>query len=134
VGDAPPPEVISAQAQDDLEEWFQLGLTRALVVTKRRGLSRQIWHAYQDRSINALAYHPQRTASSRQKVYTNLKLQDATPRIEDSINLHEGSDNSMPTKATREASTLQDLNCELKNLLTLVGSFSCILGSLTPLT
>jgi hypothetical protein len=42
VGGAPPPEVISAQAQDDLEEWFPLGLTRALVVRKRRGLSRQI--------------------------------------------------------------------------------------------
>jgi hypothetical protein len=42
VGGAPPPKVISAQAQDDLEEWFPLGLTYALVVRKRRGLSRQI--------------------------------------------------------------------------------------------
>jgi hypothetical protein len=40
IGGAPPPEVISAQAQDDLEEWFLLGLTRALVVRKRRVLSR----------------------------------------------------------------------------------------------
>jgi hypothetical protein len=38
IGGAPPPEVISAQAQDDLEEWFPLGLTCALVVRKRRGL------------------------------------------------------------------------------------------------
>jgi hypothetical protein len=50
----------------------------------------------------------------RLKVYTNIKLQDTTPRIEDSINIHEGNNNHKPTKATREASTLQDLNCELK--------------------
>jgi hypothetical protein len=43
-------------------------------------------------------------------VYTNIKFQDATPRIEDSINIHEGSDKPKTTKATREASTLQDLN------------------------
>jgi hypothetical protein len=49
-------------------------------------------------------------ASSRLKVYTNIKLHDATPRIEDSINIHEGSNNPKTTKATREASTLQDLN------------------------
>jgi hypothetical protein len=114
MGGAPPPEVISAQAQDNPEEWFLLGLTCALVVRKPRGLSRQIWHAYRDRSINALVYHPQRNASSRLKVYTNIKLPDATPRIEDSINLHEGSNNPKPTKAPREASTLQDLNCKLK--------------------
>jgi hypothetical protein len=42
IGGAPPPEVILAQAQDDLEEWFPLGLTRALVVRKRRGLRQQI--------------------------------------------------------------------------------------------
>jgi hypothetical protein len=58
-GGAPPPEVISAQAQDDLEEWFPLGLTYALVVRKRRGLRRQIRCAYQDQSINALIYHLQ---------------------------------------------------------------------------
>jgi hypothetical protein len=114
VGDASPPEAFSAQSQYNPEEWFLLGLTCALVVRKRRGLSRQIWRAYQARSINALVYHPQRTASSRLKVYTDIKLQGATPRIEDAINLHEGSDNPKPTKATREASTLQDLNCELK--------------------
>jgi hypothetical protein len=39
IGGALPPEVISAQAQDDLEEWFLLGLTCALVVRKHRGLS-----------------------------------------------------------------------------------------------
>jgi hypothetical protein len=38
VGGAPPPEAISAQAQDDPEEWFPLGLTYALVVRKHRGL------------------------------------------------------------------------------------------------
>jgi hypothetical protein len=59
VGGAPPPEVTSAQAQDDLEEWFPLGLTYALVVRKRRGPRRQIRRAYQDRSINALIYPPQ---------------------------------------------------------------------------
>jgi hypothetical protein len=58
-GGAPPPEVISAQAQDDLEEWFPLGLTYALVVRKHRGLRQQIRCAYQDRSINALVYHLQ---------------------------------------------------------------------------
>jgi hypothetical protein len=94
-----------------------------LVVRKRRGLSRQIWHAYQDRSINALVYHPQRTESSRLKVYTNIKLQDATLRIEDSINIHEESDNPKTTKATREASTLQDLNLRAGNLLTLEESY-----------
>jgi hypothetical protein len=62
-------------------------------------------------------------ASSRLKVYTNIKLQDATPRTEDSINIHEGSDNPKTTKATREASTLQDLNLRAENLLTLKGSF-----------
>jgi hypothetical protein len=81
VGGAPPPEAISAHTQDDLEEWFLLGLTCALVVRKRRGLSRQIWRAYQDRSINTLVSHPQRTASSRLKVYTNIKLQDTTPKL-----------------------------------------------------
>jgi hypothetical protein len=48
------------------------------------------------------------------KIYANIKLQGATPRIEDSIKLHEGSNDPKPTKATREASTLQELNCELK--------------------
>jgi hypothetical protein len=106
--------VFSAQAQDDPEEWFLLGLTCALVLRKRRVLSRQIWHAYQGWSINAPVYHPQRTASSRLKVYANSKLQGTTPRFEDSIKLHERRNSSKPTKATREASAFQDLNCELK--------------------
>jgi hypothetical protein len=114
IGGAPPPEVILAQAQDDREEWFPLGLTYALVVRKRRVLSRQVWRAYQDRSINALVYHPQRTANSRLKVYTSIKLQDSTSRIKDSISIHEGSDNPKTTKATREASTLQTSIYELK--------------------
>jgi hypothetical protein len=54
------------------------------------------------------------TASSELKVYANIKLQDATPRIEGSINLHKGSDDPKPTKATRESSTFQDLNCKMK--------------------
>jgi hypothetical protein len=70
-----------AQSQDNPKEWFLSGLTCALVVRKRRGLSQQIWRAYQDRSINALVYHPKRTASSRLKFYANIKLQGATPRI-----------------------------------------------------
>jgi hypothetical protein len=123
LGGAPPPGALLAQSQDNPEEWFLLGLTCALLVRKRRGLSRQIWRAYQDRSTNALVYHPQRTTSSRLKVYTNIKLQDATPRIEDSINIHEGSDNPKTTKATREASTLQDLDLRAENLLTLEESF-----------
>jgi hypothetical protein len=123
VGGAPPPEAFLAQTQGNPEEWFLLGPTCALVVRKCRGLSRQIWRAHQDRSINALVYHPQRTTSSRLKVYTNIKLQDAAPRIEDSINIHEGSDNPKTTKATREASTLQDLNLWAENLLTLVEYF-----------
>jgi hypothetical protein len=39
---APPPDVFSAQAQDGPEEWFLLGLTRALVPRKRREVSLQI--------------------------------------------------------------------------------------------
>jgi hypothetical protein len=46
------------------------------------------------------------------KVYTNIKLQDATPRLEDSIHIHEGSDNPKTTKTTQEASTLQDPDCD----------------------
>jgi hypothetical protein len=62
-------------------------------------------------------------ASSRLKVYTNIKLQDATPRLEDSIHIHERSDNPKTTKDTREASALQDLNLRARNLLTLEESF-----------
>jgi hypothetical protein len=40
VGGAPPPEVTSAQARDNPEEWFPIRITYALVVRKRRGLSR----------------------------------------------------------------------------------------------
>jgi hypothetical protein len=39
IGGAPPPEAFSDPAQDDSKEWFLLGLTCALVVRKRRGLS-----------------------------------------------------------------------------------------------
>jgi hypothetical protein len=39
IGGAPPPDVFLAQSQDNLVEWFLLGLTCALVVRKRRGLS-----------------------------------------------------------------------------------------------
>jgi hypothetical protein len=123
VDGAPSPRAFLAQTQDNPEEWFLLGLTCALVVRKRRGQSRQIWRAYQDQSITALVYHPRRTASPRLKVYTNIKLQDATPRIKDSISIHEGSDNPKTIKVTREASTLQNLNLQARNLLTLVGSF-----------
>jgi hypothetical protein len=42
IGGALPPEAISAHPQNDLEEWFPLGLTCALVVRKHSGLSRQI--------------------------------------------------------------------------------------------
>jgi hypothetical protein len=62
-------------------------------------------------------------ASSRLKVYTNIKLQDAMPRVEDSINLNEGSDKPKTTKANREALTLPDLNLRDENLLTLKESF-----------
>jgi hypothetical protein len=82
VGGAPPPEVILDQSQDNPEEWFLLGVTYALVVRKRRGLSRQIWRAYQDLKI-PLSYAKEEA-------------------------------NSKPARATREASTLQDLNRELK--------------------
>jgi hypothetical protein len=72
-------------------------------------------------------------ASSSLKVYTNIKLQDATPRLEDSNPIHEGSENPKAARATREASTLQDLNHELKpsNSRRI---FLGILDSLTPLT
>jgi hypothetical protein len=55
------------------------------------------------------------TTSSRLKVFAYIKLQGATSRFDDSIKIHEGSDDPKPTKATREASTLQDLDCELRN-------------------
>jgi hypothetical protein len=112
IGGALPPEAILAHTHDNPEERFLLGLTCALVVRKRRGLSRQLLHAYQDRSLNALIYHPQRTASSRLKVYTSIKLQDSTSRIKDSISIQEGSNNPKTTKATREASILQDPDCD----------------------
>jgi hypothetical protein len=94
------------------KERFLLGLTCALVIRKRRGLSRPIWRTYQDQSVTALVYRPQKISSSRLKVYTNIKLQDATPRFEDSIHIHEGSENPKAARATRESSTLQDLNRE----------------------
>jgi hypothetical protein len=40
IGGAPQPGAFLAQSQDNPEEWFLLGLTCALVVRKRRGLSR----------------------------------------------------------------------------------------------
>jgi hypothetical protein len=105
---------------------------RALVVRKHRGLSRQIWHAYQDRSINALVYHPQRTASSRLKVYTNIKLQGVTQRlkIQSSDTKEEAtpSQQELPEKPwlfrTSFACWKPSNSCRI---------FSCILGSLTPL-
>jgi hypothetical protein len=68
IGGAPPPKAFLAQSQDNPEGWLPLGLTDALVVRKRRGLSRQTWRAYQDRSINALVYHPPRDGKLEIKV------------------------------------------------------------------
>jgi hypothetical protein len=59
IGGALPPGVFLAQSQDNPEEWFLLELTCTLVLRKHRGLRRQIRCAYQDRSIDALAYHLQ---------------------------------------------------------------------------
>jgi hypothetical protein len=135
VGGAPPPKVFSAQAQDGSEEWFLSGLTCALIVRKCRGLSRQIWRAYQDRSINALVYHPQRTASSRLRVYTNIELQDATPRIKDSVGTHEGSDNPQDNKScprSLDSSRSQFASWTPSNSQKNI--FSSILDILTPLT
>jgi hypothetical protein len=47
-------------------------------------------------------------------VYTNIKLQGATPRMEGAIHLHEGSNDPKPTKATREGSILQEPDCKKK--------------------
>jgi hypothetical protein len=44
------------------------------------------------------------------RVYTNINLQGATQRFEDSIRLREGSDKPKPARATREATTFQDLS------------------------
>jgi hypothetical protein len=63
------------------------------------------------------------SASSRLKVYANIKLQGTTPGSEDSIKLYEGRSGPKTTKATREASTLQDLNLQAGNLLTPEESF-----------
>jgi hypothetical protein len=129
IGGAPPPEVISAQAQDDLGEWFPLGLTRALVVRKRRGLRRQILRAYQDRSINALVYRPQRAASSRLKVYPNIKIQGATPRIEGSIKLLERKQQPQANEIDpRSLDSLISL-LQAKKPSNSCRIFSCILGS-----
>jgi hypothetical protein len=47
------------------------------------------------------------------RVYTNLQLQGVTQRFEDSIKLRKGSDDPKPARATREASTFQDLSYEM---------------------
>jgi hypothetical protein len=62
-------------------------------------------------------------ARSRLKVYTNNKLQGTTPGFEDSIKPPERRNGPKPTKATREASTLLDINLQAQNLLTLEESF-----------
>jgi hypothetical protein len=128
VGGAPPPDMFLAQSQDNPEEWFLLGLTSALVVRKCRGLSRQIWRAYQDRSINALVYHPLRTTSSRLKVYTRIKLHDATPRIEGSIKLLERKQRLQANKSYSRTLDSSGPQSRAENLLTLVGT----LDSMTP--
>jgi hypothetical protein len=51
--------------------------------------------------------------SNYTKVYTNIKLQGATPRSKDSIKLNKGSDDPKSARATREASTFQDLGYKL---------------------
>jgi hypothetical protein len=61
---------------------------------------------YLERPI-IITYFPQKITSSILKVYANIKLQGMTPRSKGSIKLHEGRSDSKPTKATREASTLQ---------------------------
>jgi hypothetical protein len=51
--------------------------------------------------------------SNYTKVYTHIKLQGTTPRSKDSSKLNEGSDDPKPTRATREASTFQELGYKL---------------------
>jgi hypothetical protein len=123
IGGAPPPEAFSAPAQDNPEEWFLLGLTCALVVRKRRGLSWQIWHAYQDQRINALIYHPQRTASSILKVYANVKIQGATQRFKDSIKQQWSKKRLQANKSYPRSLDSSGPRLRAENLLNLVGSF-----------
>jgi hypothetical protein len=99
-----------------------------LVVRKRRGLSRQIWRAYQDQSINALVYHPLRTASLRWKVYTNIKIQGATPKIEGPIKLLERKQRPQSNKSYSRTLDSSGPQSQAENLLTLVGT----LDSMTP--
>jgi hypothetical protein len=88
VGGASPPEVISAQAQDDLEEWFPLGITYALVVRKRRGLRWQIRRVYQDRSISALVYCLQ-AQDQRSTPISSFKARLQDPKIPSSYTREE---------------------------------------------
>jgi hypothetical protein len=123
VGGAPSPRAFLAQTQGNPGEWVQVGLTRTLVVRKRRGLSRQIWRAYQESSISALVYYLQRTASSKLGVYANIKPQGATPRYEGSIKLYEGSDNPQDNESCSRTLDSSRPQLRAENLLTLVESF-----------
>jgi hypothetical protein len=116
------------------KQWFLLGLTSTLVVRKRRGLSWQIWHTYQDRSINALVYHPQRTASSRLKGLhqhqasrrnaQNWRLRQATRKEATTPSQQRGPEMPRLFK-TSTASWKPSNSCRI---------FLCMLGSLTLLT
>jgi hypothetical protein len=94
-----------------------------LVVRKRRGLSWQIWCAYQDQRINALIYHPQRTASSILKVYTNVKLQGATWRFKDSIKQQRSKKWLQANKSYPRSLDSSGPRLRAENLLNLIGSF-----------
>jgi hypothetical protein len=123
IGGALPPGAFLAQSQDNPEEWFLLGLTCALVVRKRRGLSRQIWRAYQDRSLNALVYHPQRTASSKLK---SLHQHQASRRNTKNWRLHQATWRKRWPQANKSYPRSLDSwrpQLQANNLLTPVESF-----------
>jgi hypothetical protein len=48
------------------------------------------------------------------RVYTNLQLQAATQRFEDSIKLHKEARTPSQQELLKEPKPLQDLNCELR--------------------
>jgi hypothetical protein len=85
----------------------------ALLVRKRRELSLQIWSTWQDWSSSTIIYNLYSTPSSRQKGLHQHQASRHDTKIEDSIKLHERRNDSKPARATREASTFQDLSYKM---------------------
>jgi hypothetical protein len=121
IGGAPPPRAFLAQSQDNPEEWFLLGLTCALVVRKCRGLSRQTWHTYQDRSINSLP-----SSEDCKFKIKGLHQHQASRRNTKNWRLHQSTWRKRWPQASKNYPRSPDLSrpqLRAENLLTLVESF-----------